>query len=146
MTVQATRRIQFCAGHRVHGHPNKCGHVHGHNYVALIHAEAVELDSLGMVVDFGVLKEKVGGWIDSNWDHGFVCCHADNEIMRMLGMFKASNGNKQKLFILPYNPTAENMADYLLHKVCPEVLDGTGVRVTKVTLWETENCFAEVSL
>ena len=38
------------------------------------------------------------------------------------------------------------MANYLLHVVCPKVLEGTGVRVTGVVLWETENCSAEVGL
>jgi 6-pyruvoyltetrahydropterin/6-carboxytetrahydropterin synthase len=52
----------------------------------------------------------------------------------------------QKLFLLDSNPTAENMASYLLHVVSPEMLSGTGVRVESVTLWETENCFAEAKL
>ena len=61
-----TRRIQFASGHRVLGHENKCRHIHGHNYVAFIHAEAEQLDSIGRVIDFGVLKDKFGGWIDEH--------------------------------------------------------------------------------
>ena len=38
------------------------------------------------------------------------------------------------------------MARYLLEVVGPEQLAGTGVRLVKVVLWETENCFAEVRL
>ena len=48
------------------------------------------------------------------------------------------------IFILDNNPTAENMANYLLHEVSPKVLQGTGVEVHKIVFWETENCFVEV--
>ena len=51
-----------------------------------------------------------------------------------------------KHFALPLNPTAENMGDYLLNVVGPEQLKGTGVQLVKVVIWETENCFAEVTL
>ena len=44
------------------------------------------------------------------------------------------------------NPTAENLAFYLLHKVCPEELIHTGVTVTHVRVWETENCYADACI
>jgi len=72
-----TRRIQFCAGHRVAGHENKCNNLHGHNYVAFITAQAHNLDNLGRVVDFSVLKDIIGGWIDDNWDHGLILWRED---------------------------------------------------------------------
>ena len=62
--ISCTRRIQFCAGHRVLGHENKCANAHGHNYVAYISARSNDLDKVGRVIDFSVLKEKIGGWID----------------------------------------------------------------------------------
>ena len=139
----ATRRIQFCAGHRVAGHENKCRNLHGHNYVAFFDASsnwAIDgLDELGRVIDFSVLKHKIGGWIDDNWDHGFILGEEDNDALAVIG---GMTGQKQ--FILPTNPTAENMAWYLLEVVCPKVLADTGVTVTKVVLWETENCYATV--
>lgn len=140
--ITCTRRIQFCAGHRVRGHEGKCKNMHGHNYVALFTAQAGELDAVGRVIDFSVLKERVGGWIDKHWDHGFI--YWDKDIM-MQDIFTTHTGH-QKHFELPLNPTAENMAHYLLHVVCPEVLIETGVTVIDVTLWETENCFAKATL
>jgi len=137
MKPTCTRRIQFCAGHRVQGHENKCRNLHGHNYVAFIEAEAADLDDLGRVIDFGVLKEKLGGWIDANWDHGFILGEEDH---RARIVIEAMAG--QKIYLLPQNPTAEWMADYLLYDVCPAVLEDTGVVVRKVVLWETENCYA----
>ncbi len=51
---------------------------------------------------------------------------------------------EQKLFLLDTNPTAENMARFILKDLAPRLLEGSGVKLTKVVLWETENCFAEV--
>ena len=144
----AVRRIQFCAGHRVMEHGSKCRNMHGHNYVAFIHAHALVLDRLGMVIDFGVLKDVVGKWIDDNWDHGFIYHEQDKVVYSALLQFQseevhAKPGFGQKLFALPYNPTAENMAQYLLEK-STELLQPYNVGVSKVVLYETENCFAEV--
>lgn len=139
MSITCVRRLQFCAGHRVYNHGSKCRHIHGHNYVALFHAEAEELNELGMVIDFSVLKEKIGGWIDEHWDHGFIAYEGDTKVKIALEAMQ----DDSRVFLLPDNPTAENLAHYLLRKVCPKVLSGCGVTVTKVVLWETENCYAE---
>lgn len=136
------RRYQFCAGHRVHLHESKCATPHGHNYVVYFHATAPRLDDIGRVIDFSVLKEKLGGWIDKNWDHNFIVYEKDEEMIKALTIAP----RKKEPFILAMNPTAENMADFLLKEVCPEQLKGTDVSVNKVVLWETENCFVEASL
>jgi 6-pyruvoyltetrahydropterin/6-carboxytetrahydropterin synthase len=143
MKIKATRRIQFCAGHRVFKHESKCSNPHGHNYVALFHAEADSLDSIGRVIDFSVLKAKIGSWIDEFWDHTFLVYEKDTDLWDLLNQ---APGKNKPLFVCEFNPTAEEMARFLLEKICPDVLEGTGVKVTKVTLWETENCFAEVEL
>lgn len=141
MPITATRRVQFAAGHRVHGHEGKCRHLHGHNFVAFLTAAGADLDAVGRVIDFGVLKERIGGWIEREWDHGFVVWRDDAEARRALA---AVDG--QKTYLLPANPTAENLADHLLRVVGPRVLEGTGVRLVKVTLYETENGIAEATL
>ena len=137
----AVRRLQFCAGHRVWKHEHKCANLHGHNYVAFVHAEADRLDALGRVIDFSVLKDRIGGWIESNWDHGFICHREDTEALAAMEAIP-----NQKTFTMDHNPTAENMADYLLRVVGPQQLAATGVRLVRVVLWETENCYAEVAL
>lgn len=140
MKVTCTRRIQFCAGHRVMGHENKCRNLHGHNYVVLVEAEA-PLDAIGRVIDFSVLKDRIGGWIDRWWDHGFLLAEADDEVRDAVKAVPLT-----KVFALPENPTAENMARFLLNVVAPAELLGTGVTVTSVVVWETENCYAEARL
>ncbi len=124
----------------MHRHESKCANIHGHNYIAFITARG-QLDPLGRVIDFSVLKERVGGWIDDCWDHGFIAYGKDEEAVAAVQMI-----TEQKLFLLPDNPTAENMARHLLEVVGPEVLAGTGVEICKVQLWETENCYAEAVL
>lgn len=51
--MKAHRYHDFCAGHRVVGHENKCRHLHGHNYRVTFYCESQELDGVGRVVDFG---------------------------------------------------------------------------------------------
>lgn len=136
-----TRDISFCAGHRVLDHEGKCARVHGHNYKVEITASANKLDKLGRIIDFSVLKEKIGGWIEANWDHGTIIFREDGDLIKALSGIPDS-----KLFILPANPTVENIAAYLLEEICPTLLKDTEVTVTKILVHETENCRAEVSL
>ena len=164
--LTCTRRIQFCAGHRVMGHENKCAHLHGHNYVVEITASALltprqlsgdaprtsdenGLDSIGRVIDFTVLKERIGGWIERYWDHGFLLHKDDQAVIKAIREFQRlaqGSPSQQKTFVAPFNPTAENMAYYLLHHLCPAELQGSHVVVTKVVVHETENCKAEAIL
>ncbi|HEY9793260.1 MAG TPA: 6-carboxytetrahydropterin synthase [Candidatus Obscuribacterales bacterium] len=140
--ISAVRRIQFCAGHRVYGHETKCKHIHGHNFQVFFHARSAQgLDALGRVIDFGVLKERLGTWIDENWDHGVILWSKDHEAIEALSKLP-----EQKMYLLSENPTAENLAAVLLTDIAPKLLADSGVVVEKVVLWETENCFAEVEL
>ena len=142
--ITCTRRLPFCAGHRVHGHENKCAQPHGHQYVAYITVQMMtggqEVDHLGRVIDFSCIKERVGTWIDRAWDHGFVLWDRDHEMIEALKQVKAA-----KVYRMPYNPTAENMALYLLEHVCPDLLADTNCSVVKVVIQETENCTAEAT-
>lgn len=143
MSFSIERRIQFCAGHRVYGHESKCATIHGHNYVAFIHARPKQgLDSIGRVVDFSVLKELVGGWIDENWDHNFIVYANDLEVLRMASTIS----RKKEPYVLGVNPTAENMANFLLRAICPQLFKDHPIEVWKIVLFETENCSAEVTL
>jgi 6-pyruvoyltetrahydropterin/6-carboxytetrahydropterin synthase len=107
-----------------------------------VEAYAPELDTLGRIIDFGVIKEKLGRWIDDNWDHGMILFQNDP----LVTVWTHGDAVNQKYFVLPDNPTAENMAKFLLTSVCPHVFADCDITIVKVTLWETENCFAEVSL
>jgi len=139
--VTCTRILKSDTGHRVLGHEGKCANCHGHEYKYEITAEA-PLDTLGRVIDFSVIKDKVGKWINENWDHAFLVNYMDHALIAALDSVKDS----KPPVILAFNPTAENIARHLIEVVCPTVLEGTNVKVTRVKVWETMNCFAEATL
>ena len=140
--ITITRKIHFCSGHRVWNHESKCATMHGHNYNLYVTATANELDSIGRIIDFSILKEKIGDWIDNWWDHNFLVYEKDIDVIRALKTVP----RKKEPFVCNFNPTAENMALYLLNVVCPKLMEGTGVTIMKIVLFETENCSATVEI
>lgn len=137
--VECTRRIEFDCGHRVIGHKNKCQYLHGHRYVLEITASSEKLNDLGMVVDFGELKDVMKGWIDQNFDHNVILHKDDKE----LGDF-VSRHTGQKVYYLDTNPTAENIALHLKSDIIPILFSERFFRIIKIKLFETPNSFVEV--
>lgn len=137
-TITCTRRIEFDAAHRVMLHESKCKHLHGHRYALEATFFAPKLDTLGRVVDFGVIKEKLGGWIDEHWDHATILCAEDKELGDAI-----AKRTGQKIFYLPANPTAENMALYVLREVCPTLFGNHDIGCSRIRLWETPNCYVD---
>ena len=138
--ITCSRRIEFDAAHRVMQHEGKCRHLHGHRYALEVTFSATGLDALGRIVDFAVIKEKLGGWILTNWDHATILFDKD----KALGAAIESHTG-QKIFYMPSNPTAENMAEYMMREVCPALFKNDGIRCTHIRLWETPNCFVDVT-
>lgn len=138
--ISCTRRIEFDAAHRVMEHESKCRHLHGHRYVVEATFSAKGLDTLGRVIDFGKVKEVLGGWIDEHWDHATVLNAKDRELGDAIA---ARTG--QMVYYIEGNPTAECMAEYLLNKVCPKLFAASGAVCTRIKLWETPNCYAEAA-
>ena len=130
------RRFQYAMGHTLYQHEGACAHLHGHNYVALIEASADALDTVGRVIDFAVVKELVGGFIDREYDHRFLVNRADP---RAAGLVTLDSTVR----VVGYNPTAENLADELLD-AASYLLSPLGITATSLTLWETENAYATV--
>ena len=144
MNITIMRQVKFNAGHRLLGHEGKCANLHGHNYVVEFHISGSEIDELGRVVDFAVVKDLFKGWIDRHWDHGFIVWDQDTNAIEALEQVQPN-----RIYKLPYNPTAENIARYLLEVVSPELIStikGYDLRVTSVVVWETENAYACVSV
>ena len=134
--IECSRIIEFDAAHRVVGHENKCKYLHGHRYKIIISFASENLDKLGRVIDFGSVKSILGEWIDNNWDHNAILWKED----KLLGSNIASVTN-QKIYYLDNNPTAENMAQYLLNVICPKLFEDSYKMIYSITLYETPNCF-----
>lgn len=155
-----TRRFTIDAGHRVLGHTGRCRHIHGHRYEIEVTAESRGLDPLGMVVDFSVIKDKVGSWLNENLDHNLIL-HQDDPLLALadarqtddpggpedgLGMWRKVDGpfGGRYPHVMPsgWNPTAENLAVHIRQKA-DGLLQPLGLRVTHVRVHETENCYAD---
>ena len=151
-----TRRLEFDSGHRVLGHEGKCAHLHGHRYAAEISFEAAQLDNLGRVIDYGVIKELIGGWIDKHWDHNLLLNREDplNQFHKSMwpeadvGISRFRRdifAGKDPYIMERGNPTAENIAAELLNH-SQLLLKGAGhhsIRITNVRIYETPNCWAD---
>jgi len=147
-TIIADRYHDISCGHRVVGHESKCRFIHGHNYRVHFRCEGPR-DAIGRVLDFSVMKAKLCMWLEDNWDHRFLAFVEDS----LLGNIMARRLPEDDAAILiesvvwvPFTPTAENMADYLLTVIGPRLLEGTGVKLVSVRIEETRKCSAEVSL
>lgn len=138
--IVCTRRLEFDAAHRIIGHEGKCKDLHGHRYALEATFLADKLDSLGRVVDFGIIREKLGGWLDEYWDHTAVLSEEDRELGNDI-----CKHTKQTIFYLPANPTAENMAAYIFEVICPVLFKNSGLKCISITLHETPNCKVTVS-
>jgi 6-pyruvoyltetrahydropterin/6-carboxytetrahydropterin synthase len=139
--ITCSRRLEWDAMHRIPLHESKCKAFHGHRYAAEITCVSDGLDSLGRVVDFSVIKNRVGSWIDEQWDHTAILMRGDPDpTAQALAKSNASYG--RPVYWLDKHPTAENIAEEL-GRVAQELLDDTGVTVIKIRLWETPNAWVE---
>lgn len=148
MKIRAIRYHDISCGHRVVGHEGKCRFLHGHNYRVIFHCEAEELDQIGRVIDFGMMKARLCMWLENAWDHKFLAWEEDKVIVAMLGCLETDESLivQNSIVLVPFNPTAENMADYLLNVICPSLLFGTGVLAVKVEIEETRKCSVSCEL
>ena len=111
----------FSSGHALRGYRGKCENVHGHNYRVRVTVEGSQLDSIGLLVDFTLLK-RVMREIIGRLDHQFI---NDLEPFRAV------------------NPSAENLAKYFYEETTRQMnAMPDGARVTCITIWETDTTSA----
>lgn len=140
MPFTVERYHDICAGHRVFGHESKCAHLHGHNY--RVHFNVVaeageeELDQVGRVIDFSMIKSQLCEWIETHWDHRFLIWEMDPDAAALKHI------DPRGVVLTPFNPTAENMAQHLVEVIGPSQLAGHGVTLVEVRIEETAKCAA----
>ncbi|MDO4574474.1 MAG: 6-carboxytetrahydropterin synthase [Planctomycetia bacterium] len=124
-----SRETQFCYGHRLLHHPGRCRRLHGHNGRVRILLSA-PLNTQGMVLDFGEIRETFERWIDENLDHHTLLEEGDPlvEALRQAG---------EEVVVMASSPTAENIAHMLFEKA-----QNLGLPVVEVSIWETPKCRA----
>lgn len=141
------RYHDISCGHRVAGHESKCAHLHGHNYRITFtvaakerQADVVELDKLGRVLDFSVVKDRLCMWVEKVWDHKTLIWGNDPLADALTALVPFD------IILVPFNPTAENMAKHLVDVVGPEALFGTGCVLVACRVEETRKCSATYRL
>ncbi|EHQ51060.1 6-pyruvoyl tetrahydropterin synthase [Ectothiorhodospira sp. PHS-1] len=105
----------FASAHTLRDYPGNCSRLHGHNWKVEAEVEATVLDSLGMAVDFKTIKSLARD----------IAGELDHTYLNDLAPFR------------DVNPTAENIAAWFFREMAAR-LNAPGVRVSAITLWETE--------
>jgi len=112
----------FAAAHSLRNYPGDCCRLHGHNWKVEAEVVATQLDELGIGIDFKTIKKETNALADQ-LDHRYL-----NEIPPFDEI----------------NPTAENIAAFL-YRGLSEKLNNDTLRVSAITLWETERACVRYS-
>jgi len=110
----------FSSAHQLRGYKGKCENLHGHNYKIEIYVRGRELNNIGLLVDFVELKEAADDLV-TYLDH--------------------KNLNELEPFIQEQNPSAENVARFVLERLAARI-DDDRVKIYKVRCFETPTSVA----
>ncbi len=107
--IRVTKEFKFEMAHALKGYDGLCKNIHGHSYELLVTVAGYPISDekspkLGMVMDFGDLKNIVKETIVSKFDHALVLYNKmPAELVKQLMKFN------QRLILVDYQPTSELM-------------------------------------
>ena len=118
MVTRIRRWVETDTGHRVPNHKSKCRHMHGHRYRweaelegdIVTHSGASEE---GMLMDFSDVSDILNKHIHDVVDHAFIVFEGDREAITALSHM----GDEHRTLIVPFVPTAENLAKWAFEQV-----------------------------
>ena len=145
--ITITRKLEFDAGHRIPDHKSQCRNLHGHRYtleITLV-GEVIEEEGSsdnGMIMDFSDVKALAKAYLVDVWDHAFLVYAKDTAVRSFL-----SSIPDHKTVVIDRIPTVENLARTAFDALRNVYRDryGTGLRLHKLVLHETPNCWAEIT-
>lgn len=143
--ITITRKLEFDAGHRIPDHKSQCRNLHGHRYtieITLV-GEVIEEEGSsdnGMLMDFSDVKSLAHQHLVDVWDHAFLVYEKDAPVRNFLAGLP-----DHKTVVINKIPTVENLARTAFDILKPVYSDryGTGLKLHKLVLHETPNCWAE---
>jgi len=139
--IRVTKEFSFEMAHALWNYDGPCRNVHGHSYrlfVTLIGEPIKDPDhtKLGMVVDFGDLKNIVNREIVDKFDHNVVVSArvAEKRLEALNHMF----GN---VMVVDYQPTCEMLIEDIAERIIPHLPEK--VKLHNLKLYETATSYAE---
>ena len=112
---ELTVKSEFEAAHFIRNYPGKCARLHGHNWIVEAITQGSQLNELGILIDFKILKSELNKILDE----------LDHQYLNELEIFKTKN------------PTAENLAKEIFDKLSvSEIFTGT-TKLTAVKVYES---------
>ena len=127
MATRIRRWVETDTGHRVPNHKSKCRHMHGHRYrwEAELEGDVVTLGGVsdeGMLMDFSDVSAILNEYIHDVVDHAFIVYEGDQEALVALSHM----GDEHRTLVVPFIPTAENLAKWAFHQVEPHISSSYG--------------------
>ena len=145
MTTRIRRWIETDTGHRVPNHSSKCRNMHGHRYRWEAELEGdvvtdVGTSGEGMLMDFADVSAILMRHIHDVVDHAFIVYEGDTAALEAL----SSMGDGHRTLILPFIPTAENLAKWAFEQVEPHISStyGNTLRLHSFHVRETPKSWA----
>ncbi|MDC6350829.1 6-carboxytetrahydropterin synthase [Zeaxanthinibacter sp. PT1] len=140
--IRVTKEFTFETGHALYGYDGKCRNVHGHSYklaVTVIGHPITDKDhvKLGMVIDFGDLKNIVKEEVVDPFDHATVF-NRNSPHIELAGELE-SRGHK--VILADYQPTSENMVLDFASKIKKRLPKNLSLH--SLHLRETDTAYAE---
>jgi 6-pyruvoyltetrahydropterin/6-carboxytetrahydropterin synthase len=139
--IRLSRIFRFETAHALLGYDGACRHIHGHSYKLVVTVMGQPRQEEGhpkngMVMDFGDLKKLVQDHVTDPFDHALLLNRQSPE-----SLVKQLQENGEKLHLLDYQPTCENMLLDMRQRLQQHL--PAEVKLHSLLLSETENSFAE---
>lgn len=143
--IRITKKFTFEASHALFGYDGKCKNIHGHSYALFVTLLGTPIQEqanskLGMVIDFGDLKEIVNRVIVDVYDHATIL--NENSPHKQLGDHLLAQDHK--VIFLDFQPTCENLLLHFVEEISNEL--PKGVTLVALKLYETETSYCQWNL
>ncbi|MDD1666839.1 MAG: 6-carboxytetrahydropterin synthase [Methanomicrobiales archaeon] len=130
METTIYKEVFFDASHRLLHYEGKCRNLHGHRWRVEVWLRGEPDSETGILVDFNVIKEVI-----ERFDHQ-VILNREDPMVGCLEQF-------QPVVTTVGDPSSELLAGEIRRLLDAEChLTGTGARVTRIRVWESDTCCA----